>query len=801
MRKYCNLLLFLTFFLSTFLFAQSNKKSGTISRASDAPSIDGILDEAIWNDLPVLTDFVQYSPNNGLPSAQKSIVKVCYDDYALYVGAVLLDNHPDSIDLEIGERDIHNDLNADMVSVHISPFNDGMNSFYFIVSASGVQSDRKYSAEGPDNDWDAVWESSVTVTDNGWVAEIKIPYSALRFSNTEVQDWGFNVFRFINRYQEWSSWSFVSVQLDQWWKHIGELKGLKDVNPPVRLSFTPYVSSYSEKNVKDDWGYSYNGGMDVKYGIDESFTLDMTLIPDFGQVESDDLELNLTPFEIKYNEKRQFFTEGTELFNKGNLLYTRRIGGTPSRYYSATGELNKNEVLKENPAEAKMINATKISGRNKNGLGIGFLNAMTENTYATAKDTVTGKTREIRTQPFTNYNVLVADQTLDNNSYVSLINTNVSFEDYLSNVAAVDFRFDDAQSEYSVKGTGAFSYTDIKGNSESGFRTDLSFGKISGKFRYRYEMNIISDKYEQNAFGYLRNNNLFVNKLVLNYNIYKPFGIFRSFENEINIAQRNLYEPLLATEYTVEYEFSANFKNYYFAHMHAALRPFESKDYYEARTPGRFVRDYKYWHNCGYIRTDTRKDFYGLIYGSYSASYDYDVPYESFSYGISPTYRISDRAAISFDIDFMRRYNDIGYVRKISSDVLLGKRDVNVITNQINANYLLNNEMSFTFKLRHYWSRAQYQGYYFLTEKGGLKECAYSGNNNINYNAFNIDASFKWNFAPGSELLLVWKNAIYSQERDIEEKYWNNLENTLDMPQINSVSMKFLYYVDYSKLF
>ena len=165
---------------------------------------------------------------------------------------------------------------------------------------------------------------------------------------------------------------------------------MQDIKPPIRLQFSPYLSTYLNHDGTAPPGVnktttSINGGMDVKYGINQAFTLDMTLIPDFGQVQSDNRVLNLTPFEQRFNENRTFFTEGTELFNKGNLFYSRRIGGEPVHYNEAGNICSQGEVIVKNPAQSKLINATKISGRTQKGLGIGVLNAITKPQYATVE--------------------------------------------------------------------------------------------------------------------------------------------------------------------------------------------------------------------------------------------------------------------------------------------------------------------------------------------------------------------------------------------------------------------------------
>jgi hypothetical protein len=205
---------------------------------------------------------------------------------------------------------------------------------------------------------------------------------------------------------------------------------LSILNLPCAWLSYPYISAYANNYPyntpgKRNTAYNLNGGLDVKYGINESFTLDMTLVPDFGQVQSDNQVLNLSPFEVRFNENRQFFTEGTELFNKGGFFYSRRIGGKPLGYGNVEGQLQEGEKIVENPSTSRLVNASKISGRTDRGLGIGIFNAVSPNMYATVENEE-GEQRKFSRSLLSNYNIVVFDQSLKNNSYVSLINTNVT---------------------------------------------------------------------------------------------------------------------------------------------------------------------------------------------------------------------------------------------------------------------------------------------------------------------------------------------------------------------------------------
>jgi hypothetical protein len=429
-------------------------------RISEHIRIDGNLDEETWSEAKVVNDFTQYEPFNGSFPSEKTEVRVLFNDNAIYIGAILYDDEPDKIFRELGQRDNSDRVKADAFTVLVSPYNDGINYFEFIVSASGVQTDIRYTGTSTDRSWDAIWDSRVTITENGWIAEFKIPFSALRFSSRTTENWGINFRRLIKRYNEWSSWNPIDNSISGIVNQSGELAGISNIDAPIRLSFSPYISSYLNKYPDtESVSFRFNGGMDLKYGISESFTLDMALIPDFGQVKSDDKVLNISPYEVQYSEQRPFFTEGMDLFRKGGIFYSRRIGSKPKGYNISDDELRENATVVENPLETKMINATKISGRTSKGLGVGIFNAMTSNTYATIRDTLSNDERHILTQGFTNYNMLVFDQTLRYNSYISLVNTNLITpkQEYLANVTGNDFILRDKTNSNAFSGIGALS--------------------------------------------------------------------------------------------------------------------------------------------------------------------------------------------------------------------------------------------------------------------------------------------------------------------------------------------------------
>jgi hypothetical protein len=776
-------------------------------RISEAPKIDGLLNEAFWDTLPAARDFVEYTPRNGIVPPYATVVRFAYDDQALYISAVMYDSYPDSICKEMGRRDQVESLNTDYISFDILPYNDQLNMYEFKVTPVGVQNDCKYSAIGQDVTWDAVWKSAAVINDSGWVVEAEIPYSALRFPKTENQVWGINMWRNFHRRQNYSTWSFVDNTQQSIFQYYGDLVGIRNIKPPVRLSFSPYLSGYIQKTPESkNWQSLVRGGLDLRYGINESYTLDMMLIPDFGQVQSDDQILNLTPFEVKYVEKRQFFTEATELFSKCDIFYTRRVGSTPKNFTAPYDSLKENEAVRKNPEETRIINATKISGRNAKGFGIGFFNAMTTNTWAELEDTITGATRRIMTQPFTNYNVLVLDQTLKNHSYITLINTNYYTPDsrYSANVSGAETKLSNKKNTFMCFGRLNVSQKYQHGlTPEFGHNYILEIGKPSGNFQYYVSRYVTSNTYDPNDMGYLAYNNEADNTLVLAYNTFDPFWKILSTQSEFIAEYATLYKPANFTYLRFQADNMTGFSNFWANYLELNYYPLGTHDYFEPRMEGWYYARPAYYQATWKIATDTRKKF--RIHNTLAVM---NAPAnKNFRYWIEaiPRFRFSNRFSVSLTLHYEKSLNDYGWAdTQFDSTgvpfIYFGRRDVTTLNNILTLNYVFSTKAALNLRIRHYWSQAAYLSYYRLNTDGTLSDAAYSGNQDINFNAFNADLQFIWNFAPGSELSVVWKNSIQTQGNVIENNYADNFENMISAPQSNSFSLRVLYYLDYLSL-
>lgn len=298
------------------LFAQQTEKvvkKIPAVRTTQKIVIDGNLNDSAWLQAPVATDFIEWRPTFGNKEDEKNRteIRILYDNNAIYIAGYAHEASPDSITKELVGRDVVG-VN-DFVGVIFDTYHDKINGFGYYVTALGEQFDAKYSSNGEDGSWNSVFESNAKIQSDGWTFEMKIPYGAIRFGNTKIQDWGINITRRRSKSGKQMMWSPTDPAIGgNFLAQFGLWTGIQDIKPPLRLSFSPYLSTYANHFPYNQPGVkntttSINGGMDVKYGINQAFTLDMTLVPDFGQVQSDNQVLNLTPFEVQFNEKRFCF--------------------------------------------------------------------------------------------------------------------------------------------------------------------------------------------------------------------------------------------------------------------------------------------------------------------------------------------------------------------------------------------------------------------------------------------------------------------------------------------------------------
>ena len=810
--------LFVFFILPTVSQSQAPallKKMQTV-RTAVIPKIDGKISDSAWKQVEPVSDFIINSPDYGKPSKLKTEVWVLYDDAAIYVAAKLTDQ-PGAVRKQLTARDGEQRQDVDYFSIFLDTYNDNQNGFQFLVTSRNVQSDGRISPSvqsqfGPPSDysWDAVWESNVQLTNEGWTMEMRIPYISLRFSKAEQQIWGINFQRFSRGLNESSYWNSIDPNEAGFVNQFGDLVGIQGIEPPLRLSFLPYVTT-GIRNTPTTKGNVHeslrNGGMDVKWGVNESFTLDATLVPDFGQVVSDNVVLNLSPYEVRFQENRPFFTEGTELFNKAGLFYSRRIGLTPHGYWDIKNRVANDPTLRmiNNPSLTQLINASKFSGRNKNNLGIGVFNAISAPTIATILNTQTGKRETTETEPLTNYNLFVLDQALKGRSSITFTNTNVvrSGNARDANVSALDFSLFDKNNRYSIAGTARYSTVKAK-DPYDGFTARIGFRKVSGKLQYSLAESIESDRYDPNDLGYLQAPNEMNTIFNASYNQFTPTKNFLSYKYTVKATNSYLYKPASWRELEIGATAFYFLRNFWDINIQYLSRPIWQNDFFELRTPGRVVKMMP-WHYGGLIgSTDSRKRFYVSYDAGYASTPSFKNA-EFFRYKLSFRYRFNDWLSLTISSEGKRDMGNVGYafIREPNGDPIIGWRDVYEQTTLLTGLLNFTPRMFLTLRARHYWSSVQYEKFFNVDDKGNWINRPFIPGIDNNYNAYNLDVFYNWDFMYGSRLVIGWKNWMpfdYSIDGNIYNSYGKNLRQVFQLPQGKELTARLIYFLDYQKL-
>jgi len=791
-------------------------------RTSQKVKIDGLIDDPAWKEAARMDSLIEFRPKVGALEnpATKTIAYLMYDDEGIYFGGYCYERTKDSIARELTGRDGFG--TNDYVGIIFDTYYDKINGFEYFVTPLNEQWDAKMAPPQGDNNnggedfsWNAVWKSGAVIHNDGWSFEMFIPYSAIRFGKKEFQNWGLNITRRRRKTEQQVTWNPIDPNKNGFLPQEGVWRGITNIKPPVRLQLSPYFSIYANhfpyhqdgiKNFSSD----FNGGLDLKYGINQAFTLDATLIPDFGQVQSDNQVLNLTPFEVKFNENRNFFTEGTELFGKGNLFYSRRIGGRPLHLYDVYNTLGPDETVIKNPAESNLINASKISGRTQKGLGIGLLNAITRPQYAIIENTTNHTKFKRQTDPLTNYNILVLNQTMKNNSSISLVNTNVwrSGNDYDANVTAALFDLNDKKNTWNVGGKVALSNLsgyEAPGKTKTGYNQELYVGKTSGRFNFNLWQELTDTRFSSNDLGYFTNNNYLDHGLWMGYKWIEPKGIYNRIFLNMNARFSKLFSPVagLDQQYQsarINFNFNLQTKKNWWLGSFLAYQ-FRENDFYEARSPGWYFRRGASLVFGGFFESNDAKK-YSLSAEAFSRTF-FDF-YNSFSldFNLRQSYRFNDRFSLQYRLGFGPKFNNIGYTTTVSnSEIIFSRRNVNTIETILGAKYNFNNKMGINFRMRHYFSSVENKQFLFLKKNGKLdSNTPFRQNQDRNVNFFNIDMVYTWQFAPGSFINIVWKNAVFDYNNQVEKNYFKNIANTLEADQNNNISLRVIYFLDYYQL-
>ncbi|MEB8345798.1 DUF5916 domain-containing protein [Flavobacteriaceae bacterium KMM 6898] len=615
-------LLGLILLFTTVLAAQTNtstpaKRSYTtnVVGEQEAPEVDGLLDDAAWNETEWAGDFVEWRPDENTPPTFSTSFKIVYDAKNLYIGIQAFDKAPDSIEKRLSRRD---GFQGDIVEVNIDSYLDKRTGFSFSVSAAGVKGDEFISDNGNnwDSSWNPIWYTKTNIDGEGWTAEMKIPFSQLRFGKSHEQIWGLQVQRILFRKEERSVWQRVPRDAPGWVSEFGELRGLIDIEPQRQLEIQPFtvvkLDTYPKEAgnpFRDGSDTKLNGGIDAKIGISNNLTLDLTINPDFGQVEADPGAIALDGFQIFFEEQRPFFVENKNIFdyrfanNQDNVFYSRRIGRSPQ----GSPSVNDGEFV-DQPNNTTILGAAKFSGKTKNGWSLGVLESVTGKMFAEINNN--GQEREELVEPLTNYLVARVQKDFnERNSYIGGIftSTNRDLEPSLSFLrqaaysGGVDFKHSWKERKYFVEGNMVASHVmgseeSIRATQESithlfqrvdadhvevdGDRTSLSGtggrlegGKAGGgHWLYNTGMSWKSPELELNDIGFLRQADEIRQYSSVSWRTLKPLEKFRNIY--IGAGQLSTYDfegNFNRMQYDLNTEFI--FKNNWFAEFGAAHKP------------------------------------------------------------------------------------------------------------------------------------------------------------------------------------------------------------------------------------
>ena len=749
---------------------------------ADRVVVDGELNEAAWTTAEVATDFVQFEPTEGAPATQTTEVRILRGADALYVGAVMRDSDPEGIRTTLSRRD---NPDGDFFLVALDAYGDGRSAYEFAVTAANVQFDALATRQNEDESWDAIWGSATRVTEEGWVAEIEIPYSQLRFTGTEPV-WGVNFVRQIQRLNEKVFWSPLTRERESaFLEDLGRLEGVAGLQPKRVVQALPYSLARARRFEADTPGvptaaYGSEAGLDLKLGLTSNVILDVTVNPDFGQVEADPAELNLSTFETFFSERRPFFLEGTQIFDldyasgDGALLYTRRIGGS-----------------------SPIIGAAKLTGRTDGGLSFGVLGATTGDDF----------------DPSRLYAAARLKQELPNQSAVGLGATAYSswMESASPRSASVGadwaFRLGDTLDWLFEGTTSATARATDGADPDLGYAVYLGLDKVQGYFKPGFGLRVYSEAFRLNDVGRFRQTDLISlrggTQLLLNRG--QPVGPFRRLSVFGFGTQEFRYTDGANRGFQGTARLGADFFGFQSAGLQANVFGLGGVDVRETRgldpvvnVPGAAL--------SVDVTTDQRRRFQ---LGLGLRGQVYEDGGRSFSPGAAIDWTVSDRLTLALEGQIAAATGErawvlnegfvetadglaVGPTSGLPSDLdpetlvllplspaeagtlfdglarvdggfyrpVFASRDTRSASLTTRANLLFSADLSVQLYGQLFSARGQYEDFRLLASTDNLRPFdAYPRRRDFSFSDFNTNAVLRWEYRPGSSLYVVWSQA------------------------------------------
>ncbi|HET7434209.1 MAG TPA: DUF5916 domain-containing protein [Thermoanaerobaculia bacterium] len=777
-------------------------------RVSTSPIVDGDLSDPAWQSAPEFTDFTQHDPVDGAAPTTRTSIRIVYDDAAIYFGARMDDKA--AATALLARRDSL--VNTDFISINIDPSMDRLSGAAFTISPANTQIDSiLYNDIGEDGSWDGVWDSATKLLpEGGWVAEVRIPFSQLRFPDKPSHVWGLNITRRTVRTNEWVRIVNTKKGETGFVSHFADIVGLDGIHRGRPLELAPYavarsdIRSRADRNdpLLENQDYRADGGVDVKYALTSSLTLTGTINPDFGQVEVDPAVVNLSEFETFYPEKRPFFTEGVNIFRfndtpapshfnfffSPSLFYTRRIGRAPQVLPDAD--------YIDVPSETTILGAAKITGKVKGGWSIGVLDALTDAERTRyASGAITGRQQA---EPMTNYFVSRVTKNIGNASRVGFLFTSVnrrlseelsslrenamtggvdgytSFADrsWVLEGSVVGSRVDGSEEAIALTQRSSSRYYqrpdakhvefDPTRTSLSGFGGRLMLSKSTGVWRPNVQVHAYSPGFETNDAGFMQRTDIISAHALMQYVNQTPTKRFREKNVWFGVWQNRNFDGD-TIERGVFADHFATFSNYWHYRASLFLAPSAMSD--RLTRGGPLVRQPRSWSSDQEYGSDTRKSFYFNFTGHVESAADgYWVrgggvelaarPRPNLTVSIEPYIRRShDRT------QYVTAFDDATATQTYNRRYVFSDLEQHSFEMGTRVDWTLSSRLSLQLYLQPFIASADYHDYRSLDAARTRDYSPYayaSGDPDFNLRSVRGSAVARWEFRPGSALYVVW---------------------------------------------
>ena len=846
-------IIMLIFLLLPGVFGQDLvKKQYVATQVTVPPVINGVLDDEAWQSGDWAGGFTQNQPYNGKPETQRTEFKIVFDDNNLYVAIKAFDTAPDSIVNRLTRRD---EADGDLVGIILDSFHDLRTGFLFGVSSAGVKYDQMFvndSGNG-DSSWDPNWWVKTSVNKEGWVAEMKIPFSQVRFDKNSAEVWGLDVARILYRKNEQCFWQHIPRDAPGLVHLFGELKGLERIKPRKIFDVTPYGVAKTEtfqavpENPFQAKGKlsKLNGGIDAKIGVTNNMTMDLTINPDFGQVEADPSVVNLSAYETFFSERRPFFIEGNNITNFGlgigdggvgndNLFYSRRIGRQPQVYPNM-----KDAWYVDIPTRTNILGAVKLTGKTKDGLSIGIVDAMTSQEKAEI-DTIGG--RKLSTvEPLTNYFVGRIQKDINNgNTLIGGIVTSTNREldadvqDVLHKAAytgGVDFtqyfknkswmfnlntafslvegskkaitNTQESSAHYFQRPDKNYALLDTNRTSLDGAGGRMQIMKLNGHWNFLGAVLWKTPGFETNDLGYMRVTDQVLSVLWAGYSQFNPKGFYKSYNlNSDFFGITNFGGDWIGGGY--EWNANLNLKNFWSIFTGGNLNTSSiSTDMLRGgpsmKMPGSINS------RLGFS-TDSRKKLTFNVFTNFSKGFEHSN--NSLYTEVDISYKPSNYIVFTISPGYNKSFTELQYVTQTDFNgnprYIFASINQKTISTSFRVNLNLSPNLTFQYWGQPFVATGKYYDHKFITQPMSdsyhsrfwtysTSQISYDGSQyNVDENVdgktdytigksdFNVkqflsNLVVRWEYSPGSTVFLVWSQTRSYYTDSGQMDFFNNV--------------------------